>query len=288
MYYQHDTMQRLRVSVGPARGFRSRSSHAKRPQRDTSRIVELIRIARCVPVAGVEHRTSPIFCFTESITLWTRTGETFAMTEQNEDRRPLRERAILWCVVGIALLLLLARVAVQRRELSTAVASVRQLREQNRFALAERTQLLNKLAAVLRTEAVFEDTSFVLQGVNVVLDVSSTFRRDDIDVLYVLSTQCAACLVNLPTLAALAGQGVRVVAFSDDDAAGSLRSYAQQHRLQFPVIALASGRYFRAFRGGLTPTTVLFHKGTVMDLRVGPLNRTPLPAQLALRGRMAP
>lgn len=61
------------------------------------------------------------------------------MTEQNGNLRPLRERTVLSLAFGLALLLLLARVMVQRRELSTVATTVRELHAQNRFALAERT-----------------------------------------------------------------------------------------------------------------------------------------------------
>jgi hypothetical protein len=186
-------------------------------------------------------------------------------------------RVMLRVSVALTVIVLCARVVQQRRSLAEAQVSIQSRRDSIMFLAAERRVLVEHLAVALRQT---NDSTPVLVGVHSLTRDTLSFRAKDIDMIYVLSTTCGNCALNLPRLKALHERGVRIVGISGGDAAGSLRSYARDHALPFPLLTRASGPMFRALRSELTPVTIWLTDGTISDLRIGLLSRLDATRQL--------
>ena len=93
----------------------------------------------------------------------------------------------------------------------------------------------------------------------------------DIDVLYLLQTQCAACAVNLPALNQAYKRGVKIVGVSHEDGERDIVAYRSKHGIEFPVLIRLGGPYFRVLKSDLTPMTVRFNRGTPVDVLLGRL-----------------
>lgn len=178
----------------------------------------------------------------------------------------LRSREICFTLL-ILVLVLGFRISAQATAISALRRETVARRESLAFSTAERKRLLSSVRTALRSD----DTELVLLGTDAASGTSLEFGRQRIDVLYVLSTQCAACAANLGTLDSLRRSGLHVFAISVDDTQKSLARYAREHNIQFPVVAQATGAYARIFREGITPSTFILRDGRLVDLQVGPL-----------------
>lgn len=200
------------------------------------------------------------------------------MTAPREHVRLFDSRILRFTAAAIVIVLLI-RVTLQGQQITAASVEQLALRDRLSFASAERRLLIAHLAEALRTT----DPAIVLTGVDAVTQSPLAFTRRGIDVIYVLSTRCGACKANLPLLESLHSEGMRVIGISADDAEGSLKAYATHHQLAFPLVATASGSYFRAVRRGLTPATVFLNDGVITDYRVGLLDSALVRETLAAR-----
>jgi len=188
---------------------------------------------------------------------------------------------LLMTALAMANLVLLYRIDQQGNRLDETQSQNNARREKISYPATERSLLLSHLRDVLRSS---DQSSFVLEGQDAARDKAVRYRAEDLDMVYVLSTQCAGCAVNLPLLIRMYSGGTRMVGISSQDSPGSLRAYVEQHKIPFPIVSRASGLVFRTLSKGTTPATVIFKNGEVNDLRVGDLTRAfPEAAQVTTR-----
>lgn len=183
----------------------------------------------------------------------------------------MQNRAKILIVALVAAnLVLLFRINQQSKRVNSSEALLAEKLESIPYLATERRLLLSHVRDILRSDN--QDLP-VLSGVDAKSGDSVNFRSLDLDLVYVLSTQCAGCVLNLPLLTKLHDSGLRIAGISSQDSPGSLRAYAEEHQIPFPLVSRASGVLFKSFNRGIVPATIAMKNGEVTDLRVGNLAR---------------
>jgi hypothetical protein len=177
---------------------------------------------------------------------------------------------VLFLALLMATSVSLVRVKHLSRAVDAARSESRARADSVAFASAERRVLLSHLNTAIRVNL---DSTALLRGINVATGDSVSLSARDLDLIYVIATQCKNCQRNFPLLRRLHQAGRRIVVISGSDTPASLRAYAREHAIPFVVIGGASGPMFRLLRTGPTPVTVAFRDGLIADLRIGNLTR---------------
>lgn len=183
------------------------------------------------------------------------------------------------CALG-----LLAVAVIRLRQAERAVGA-----QQQAAAELARSSAMMKLErdALVRGLLTSDDDSVFLSGTiaqtgrgNV---VSST--RDGL--YYVISVHCSACALNLEYLSNLQDSGlVRVTGLSRADPIDSVRRYASQNHVTFPILTNVTGRLVDRLPRHGVPVPVLIRNGAAREMYSGKLSdssRSSLRAVFARR-----
>ena len=92
-------------------------------------------------------------------------------------------------------------------------------------------------------------------------------QRGKVVLLNLWATWCAPCRAEIPELVALyskhSGRGFEIVGVSLDDASAesSVRDFAKEHKITYPIALDPDGNLANDFRASVLPTTVLVDRG---------------------------
>lgn len=135
-------------------------------------------------------------------------------------------------------------------------------------ARAEREVLMGYLASQLASE---QRSTPIVHGHVVQLKRANSFSPRNLDLIYVLDPDCKPCEANFPKLDSLARLGARIVAISGRSNESTGEEYARKFNLRFPLVIRPDGPLSTLSEGGITPLTLMFRGGRMINVRVGRL-----------------